>query len=144
MWAHGWEISYCFVHICELKKTICEYHFSFTTWVKKNQVYNINYFSSPMWIKKTSCESTSVKHSFLSSFTWVKKSLASSQGSNILSCLFILLFWLWPFCCSQCNFWHWSSSWCFLKVYVQSFVIIFSSNRKVDIFKFLGSFAYWN
>jgi hypothetical protein len=21
--------------------------------------------------------------------------------------LFIFLFWLWPSCCSQCNFWHW-------------------------------------
>jgi hypothetical protein len=58
--------------------------------------------------------------------------------------LFILLFWLWPSCCSQCNFWHWSSCWCFLRVYVQSFVIIFSSNRKMGIFKFLGFFAYWN
>jgi hypothetical protein len=107
-------------------------------------------FSSPMWIKKTtcgpvimqtSCGSTSVKYSFLSSFTGVKKSLASSQGSNILSCLFILLFWLWSSYCSQCNFWHWSSCWCFLRVYVQSFVIIFSSNRKMGYFQVFRLFC---
>jgi hypothetical protein len=168
LWIHGWEISFCFVYLRELKKNHlwthkCAISF-FLLFLCESKKPSVQYqlFSSPMWmkkptcgpvimqpffyimcVKKTSCGSTSVEYSFLSSFIGVRKSLASSQGSNILSCLFILL-WLWPSCCSQCNFWHWSSCWFFVRVYVQSFVIIFSLNRKMGIFKFLGFFAYWN
>jgi hypothetical protein len=143
LWIHGWEISFCFVYLRELKKNHlwthkCAISF-FLLFLCESKKPSVQYqlFSSPMWmkkptcgpvimqpffyimcVKKTSCGSTSVEYSFLSSFIGVRKSLASSQGSNVLSCLFILL-WLWPSCCSQCNFWHWSSCWFFVRVYVQ-------------------------
>ncbi len=126
LWAHRWEISFCFVIYVSWKKNHLWTHkyaisfFFFFCVSKKNHVCNIIFFTyvnkrnhlwahyyaiisfTPCALKKTSCGSTSVKYSFLSSFTWVKK----SRGPNILSCLFTLLFWFWPSCCSQCNLWH--------------------------------------
>jgi len=86
LWTHKCAISFFF--LVWVKKTKCAISIIFFTYVnKKNHLWAHNYviiFFTPHVLKKPSCGSTSVKHSFLSSFIGVKKSLASSKESNIL------------------------------------------------------------
>ncbi len=72
-----------FSFLVRVKKTKCAISIIFFTYVnKKNHLWARNYaiiFFTPHVLKKPSCGSTSVKHSFLSSFIGVKKSLTSSK-----------------------------------------------------------------
>jgi len=115
MGLQGWNIV--MLHHLWVEKNICEltsgkYHFVLFIYVNWKKIIreptNVQYqlFSSPMWIKKVTCGPVimqslflhhvcwkkQVKCNFLSSFIGVKKSLASSQGSNILSCLLLSYF----------------------------------------------------